>query len=172
MPQSLLAEIPGRLVGAPVHTLAEIERICDALKVAVIDARELLHQRHDKAAAFEGAVRHAREMHTLLLETMLPLEPPPSTCSRYSRRSWCCGPGTRATNQERCGRGSSGVKNKDIATISESLRDALLAYAKIEPTRAARAVIAQRLFGAVAARMLLPQLDEIARSVRPREEAT
>jgi hypothetical protein len=60
------------------------------------------------------------------------------------------------------------VKNKDVATISEPLRDALLAYAGIEPNSAPRAVIAQRLFGPAGARVLLPQLDEIARNVRPR----
>ena len=63
------------------------------------------------------------------------------------------------------------MKNKDVATISEPLRDALLAYAGIEPNSAPRAVIAQRLFGPAGARILLPQLDEIARSVRPRDDA-
>jgi hypothetical protein len=60
------------------------------------------------------------------------------------------------------------VKNKDVATIAETLRDALLAYAAIDPNSAPRAVIAQRLFGTTGARALLPQLDEIARNVLPR----
>ena len=63
------------------------------------------------------------------------------------------------------------MKNKELASISEPLRDALLAYAGIEPNSAPRAVIAQRLFRPAGARILLPQLDEIARSVRPRDDA-
>ena len=59
----------------------------------------------------------------------------------------------------------------DVATISQPRRDALLAYAGIEPNTAPRAVIAQRLFGPAAARILLPQLDEIARNARPRAAA-
>jgi hypothetical protein len=58
-------------------------------------------------------------------------------------------------------------KKEDFAAIVEPLRDALLAYAGIEPNSAPRAVIAQRLFGPAGARILLPQLDEIARNVRP-----
>jgi hypothetical protein len=64
------------------------------------------------------------------------------------------------------------VRKKDeLASISEPLRDALLAYAGIEPNTAPRAVIAQRLLGPAGARILLPQLDEIARNVRPRVAA-
>jgi hypothetical protein len=64
------------------------------------------------------------------------------------------------------------VKKKQLETISESLRDALLAYAGLEPDSPIRAAVAQRLFGALAVRDLLPQLDEIARHVRPREATT
>ena len=57
-------------------------------------------------------------------------------------------------------------KNKDLTTISEPLRDALLAYSTLESNSADRAAVAQRLFGPAATRTLLPQLDEIARNVR------
>jgi hypothetical protein len=62
-------------------------------------------------------------------------------------------------------------KKKDLATISEPLRDALLAYSSLESNSADRAAVAQRLFGTAATRTLLPQLDEIARNVRPRAAA-
>lgn len=62
------------------------------------------------------------------------------------------------------------VKKKDLATISEPLRDALLAYSGLEAD-SARVIVAQRLFGPAATRTLLPQLDEIARNVRPRAAA-
>jgi hypothetical protein len=61
------------------------------------------------------------------------------------------------------------VKKKDVSTISEPLRDALLAYSGLEPNSADRVVIAQRLFGTAGARTLLPHLDEIARNVLPRD---
>jgi hypothetical protein len=79
MPENRLTEIRDQLPGMPAEKLAEIERICDSLKVAVVEARELAYQRYNNNASFAGAVRHAREMHTLLLETMLPLEPIPQT---------------------------------------------------------------------------------------------
>jgi glutathione S-transferase len=64
-----------------------------------------------------------------------------------------------------------GEGENDLATISEPLRDALLAYSDLEANSAPRVVIAQRLLGPAGARVLLPQLDEIARNVRPRAAA-
>jgi hypothetical protein len=64
------------------------------------------------------------------------------------------------------------MKKKQVETINELLRDALLAYAGLDPESPTRAAVAQRLFGPLAVRSLLPQLDEIARSVRPTEAAT
>ena len=64
------------------------------------------------------------------------------------------------------------MKTKDVEKISEPLRDALLAYASIDADNPARAAVAQQLFGPLAVKGLLPQLDEMARSVRPRETAT
>ena len=58
------------------------------------------------------------------------------------------------------------MKEKQIEAIGEPLRDALLAYARLESDSSARAAVAQRLFGSLSVRHLLPQLDEIARSVR------
>jgi hypothetical protein len=43
--------------------------------------------------------------------------------------------------------GGDDVKKKDFSTISEALRDALLAYSGLEPISAYCVVIAQRLFG-------------------------
>lgn len=60
-------------------------------------------------------------------------------------------------------------KDAEFDAIAEPLRDALLGYSRLEVGSAARAAVAQRLFGPAATRTLLPQLDEIARSVRPRE---
>ena len=54
-----------------------------------------------------------------------------------------------------------GEKKKDLGTISEPLRDALLAYSSLESNGADRAAVAQRLFGPAATRTLLPQLREI-----------
>jgi len=53
-----------------------------------------------------------------------------------------------------------------IESVAAALRDALIAYGSLESRSPARAVVAQRLFGAMAARTLLPQLDELARGVR------
>jgi hypothetical protein len=58
-------------------------------------------------------------------------------------------------------------KKKDVETIAEALRDALTAYGELEAQGTARAAIAQRLFGVSATPTLLPQLDEIAKNVRP-----
>jgi hypothetical protein len=69
MPQNRLTEIRDQLPGMPAERLAEIERICDSPKVAVVEAWELAYQRYNNNTSFAGAVRHAREMHTLLLES-------------------------------------------------------------------------------------------------------
>ena len=58
-------------------------------------------------------------------------------------------------------------KKKDLVAIGEPLREALLAYSSLESNSADRAAVAQRLFGPAATRILLPQLDEMARNVRP-----
>ena len=50
-------------------------------------------------------------------------------------------------------------KKKDLAYISEPLRDALFAYSSLESDSADPAAVAQRLFGPAATRILLPQLD-------------
>ena len=62
-------------------------------------------------------------------------------------------------------------KKSDLTAIIEPLRNALLAYADLEPNGAPRAVIAQGLFGPTRARTLMPLLDELARSVRPATKA-
>jgi hypothetical protein len=59
------------------------------------------------------------------------------------------------------------MKKKDVETIVEALRKALTAYGELEEQSTARAAIAQRLFGVAATPTLLPQLDEIAKNVRP-----
>jgi hypothetical protein len=58
-------------------------------------------------------------------------------------------------------------KKKEMEAIAEALRGALTAYDKLDAQGTARAAIAQRLFGVAATPTLLPQLDEIARHVRP-----
>ena len=59
------------------------------------------------------------------------------------------------------------MKKKELEAIAEALRDALTAYGKLEAQDTTRAAVAQRLFGVAATPTLLPQLDEIARHVRP-----
>ena len=58
------------------------------------------------------------------------------------------------------------MKTGELEAVSEALRRALTAYAKLEAQGTARAAIAQRLFGVAATPTLLPQLDEIARNVK------
>jgi hypothetical protein len=62
------------------------------------------------------------------------------------------------------------MNKKAMQAITEALRDALTAYSVLEQNGMERVAIAQRLFGVAATQVLLPQLDEIARSVRPRPE--
>ena len=62
------------------------------------------------------------------------------------------------------------MNKKAMHAITEALRDALTAYSVLEQNSMERVAIAQRLFGVAATQVLLPQLDEIARSVRPRPE--
>ena len=59
------------------------------------------------------------------------------------------------------------MKTTDLEAIAEALRRALTAYAELAPQGTSRPAIAQRLFGVAATPTLLPQLDEIARHVRP-----
>jgi hypothetical protein len=59
------------------------------------------------------------------------------------------------------------MKKREMEAITEALRDALTAYGELEAQGTARVAIAQRLFGVSATPRLLPQLDEIARHVRP-----
>ena len=62
------------------------------------------------------------------------------------------------------------MNKKAMQAITEALRDALTAYSVLEENSTERVAIAQRLFGVAATQVLLPQLDEIARNVRPRPE--
>lgn len=62
------------------------------------------------------------------------------------------------------------MNKKAMQAITEALRDALTAYSVLEQNSMERVAIAQRLFGVAATQVLLPQLDEIARGVRPRPE--
>ena len=57
------------------------------------------------------------------------------------------------------------MKNKEMRAIAEALRAALVAYGALE-NGTERAAVAQRLFG-VTAPTLLPQLDGLAKSIRP-----
>ena len=57
------------------------------------------------------------------------------------------------------------MNKKEMQTITEALRVALAAYGALE-NGTERAAIAQRLFG-VTAPTLLPQLDGLAKSIRP-----
>jgi hypothetical protein len=59
------------------------------------------------------------------------------------------------------------MKKKAVEAIAEALRESLVAYAGLEAQGTARAAIAQRLFGVAATPTLLPQVDEIAKNVRP-----
>lgn len=59
------------------------------------------------------------------------------------------------------------MKKIEMEAIAEALRDALTAYGELETQSTSRAAIAQHLFGVAATPTLLPQLDEIARHVRP-----
>ena len=59
------------------------------------------------------------------------------------------------------------MKKREMDAIANALRDALTAYDELETQGTSRAAIAQRLFGVAATPTLLPQLDEIARHVRP-----
>ena len=62
------------------------------------------------------------------------------------------------------------MNKKAMQAITEALRDALTAYSVLEQNGMERVAIAQRLFGVAATQVLLPQLDEIARNVRPRPD--
>jgi hypothetical protein len=59
------------------------------------------------------------------------------------------------------------IKTTELEAIANALPDALMAYDKLETQGTSRAAIAQRLFGAAATPTLLPQLEEIAKHVRP-----
>jgi len=58
-------------------------------------------------------------------------------------------------------------KTTEFEAIAKALRGALMAYGKLETQGTSRAAIAQRLFGVAATPTLLPQLDEIAKHIRP-----
>jgi hypothetical protein len=59
------------------------------------------------------------------------------------------------------------IETTELEAIAKALRDALMAYDELETQGTSRAAIAQRLFGVAATPTLLPQLDEIAKHVRP-----
>jgi hypothetical protein len=59
------------------------------------------------------------------------------------------------------------MKKREMEAIADALRSALTAYGELEAQGTTRVAIAQRLFGVSATPTLLPQLDEIARHVRP-----
>ena len=59
------------------------------------------------------------------------------------------------------------MKAGELEAVAEALRRALTAYAKLEEQGTTRATIAQRLFGVALTPTLSPQLDEIARHVKP-----
>ena len=61
-------------------------------------------------------------------------------------------------------------KKERVDTVTEPLREALIAYCQLPFSGTARLTVAQRLFGAFAAKSLMPSLDKIAQRVRVREE--
>ena len=58
------------------------------------------------------------------------------------------------------------MKVKTVDSITDALRDALTDYYKSNTQN--RIMIAQQLFGVATAKLLLPNLNEIAENVRPR----
>lgn len=58
--------------------------------------------------------------------------------------------------------------DKTAERLTSMLRDDLTSYASLKA--AARAAIAQALFGVAASRRLLPMLDELAHAVQPRRK--